>query len=382
MSNDLDFEAWIQRAKTANIVEVAQGMGAKLRRQGHEWIGACPVGCCTTDGFAISSKDRVFICRKGDAQGDIISMVGHLRGLDPKDGKEFVAICEEILGEPPPRGESRVQPRDPGIDKERREERKAAEIERQMQEKTELEIHIEKATALFNTGVAIEGTLAEDYFEEWRKLDLLAFSPHDLRYRNALDYWGFPGIKDVDEDGESYPPDKKIKLGSFPAILAAMRDLEGRITGVKRIYLDRKGKKLKPPGSTKNKAKLGTYTMGGSLVYLDQIGELLALGEGVETSVAYKMLARRGHFGDAFAPCTIAAADSLGNMASEELRLPPQVKRLILVGDSDSDPKATRAALAKAGAHHRARGIEVHVHMAPAGVDWADVVAEMAREAA
>jgi hypothetical protein len=161
-----------------------------------------------------------------------------------------------------------------------------------------------------------------------------------------------------------------------------MRDLEGRITGVKRIYLDRKGKKLKPPGSRRNSAKLGTYTMGGSLMYLDQINDLLALAEGIETAIAYKMMARRGHFGDGFAHATIAAADSLGNMASDELMLPPQVQKLILVGDSDSDPKNTRAALAKAGARFRGMGLEVHVHFAPPEMDWADVVVEMAKEAA
>jgi hypothetical protein len=304
-------------------------------------------------------------------------MVQHVREC------EFVEAVEFINETPPPRGESRLKERDPSIEKERREERRDAEIERNREEDAQLLDHIQKATRLFESGVPIEGTLAQDYFEDWRGLDIFAFSTRDLRFRNDLDYWGKPGLADKDPDGNSYPKDAYIKLGAFPAVLCAMRDLQGRITGIKRIYLDRGGKKLKPPGSPSNGAKKGTYTMSGGLVYLDEPGELLAIGEGVETTAAWKMMAREASFGEQFAHATIACADSLMNLTSEELSLPSCARSVILIGDSDSNPKTTLPLLQKAAHRFKALGLESFVHPAPNGKDWNDVLmARIKREAA
>lgn len=43
MSHDPDIQAWIDRAKARDILEVAQEQGAALKRSGGEWVGPCPV---------------------------------------------------------------------------------------------------------------------------------------------------------------------------------------------------------------------------------------------------------------------------------------------------------------------------------------------------
>ena len=68
------------------------------------------------------------------------------------------------------------------------------------------------------------------------------------------------------------------------------------------------------------------------------------------------------------------AAGSLGNMAA--LELPSVVRSLHLWTDGDSNPATMEQVLEKAARHHRHRGVIVHVHRAPAGQDWNDVLRE------
>ncbi|MBX9760185.1 MAG: hypothetical protein K2Y29_15515, partial [Beijerinckiaceae bacterium] len=111
--NDAAFEDWIQRAKDAPIMEVANMLGARLKRAGTEFAGPCPAGSAKDDGFAINQKKGVFLCRTGGAQGSSIDMVIHVNGGD------FMLACEFINGEPPPRGESRPVDADAMRDRER-----------------------------------------------------------------------------------------------------------------------------------------------------------------------------------------------------------------------------------------------------------------------
>lgn len=382
MSDDRD--DFVERAKSADILAVAEAMGAKLKKIGAtERAGPCPA-CGGTDRFSISTRDRVFNCR-GSGGGDIIAMAAHIQGLDTT--RDFIRICELILDEPTPDQKEPARPRDPAVAKERKEERRDEDRAREKQESAERAAKAGKAQALFDSGIPIEGTLAQDYLEDWRGLDLRAFSTTSLRFRNDLDYWGYPAPTAVAEDGSPLDPEMMIKLGTFPCMLAAMRDLSGRIIGVKRTYLDMSGRKLSPPGRRGNKTKLGVGNMSGGLIYLDDdIGDTLAIGEGLETTIAWRGLAREQYlFGDLAATASIACADSLGNLTGDKLQLPPQVRRLIFLGDGDSCPVTTRQLLLKAAERARGLGIEPYIHMAPTvephardwklrGKDWDDVL--------
>jgi putative DNA primase/helicase len=66
-------------AKAADMVAVAQALGAKLKRQGREMVGHCPTGCTRNgDGLQIDPGKRVFLCRPSGAKGDVIALVEHL----------------------------------------------------------------------------------------------------------------------------------------------------------------------------------------------------------------------------------------------------------------------------------------------------------------
>src|SRR5581483_11760297 len=91
------FEAWRDRARSADILDVAlrPPVGATLRGHGRERIGPCP-RCGGDDGFSINTAKQVFNCRRGGAGGDVVAMVQHVCAV------EFLAACEIINGEPPP----------------------------------------------------------------------------------------------------------------------------------------------------------------------------------------------------------------------------------------------------------------------------------------
>ena len=76
-------------AKRAPILEIAQKLGAKLKRAGAvELVGPCPL-CGGTDRFSINTKDSVFNCR-GAGGGDVVKMVEHCRGLDFDGALEWI----------------------------------------------------------------------------------------------------------------------------------------------------------------------------------------------------------------------------------------------------------------------------------------------------
>jgi hypothetical protein len=382
---DADFAAWVQKARDARIEHVAEALGIRVPARA-EYQGPCPM-CGGTDRFSINVKKQVFNCR-GAEGGDAIKMVQHVNGC------EFVEACAFINEEDPPRGNGGARERDPAIDRERREERKDAEIARQKQDEAELDAAIVAATAMFDGARAFAGTIAEDYLS--RRGVSPAFIPtaSDLRFIPNLAYWGF---KDRDAD-------ELTELGAFHCMVAAIRDVVGNIIGIHRTYLGNDGGKLKPPGDmARNKAKKIYRKSAGGLIRLGDVSETLAVGEGIETTLSWNRLRVEGFFGDIDA--SIAAGISLGNISGGAtgtmphptkkratmqngepdmdrpgILLPSQVKRLILIGDGDSDPAETAMRLKTAGARARRAGIEVLVHQAPEGSDWNDVLLDAIKQ--
>jgi len=381
---DAAFDDWVARARDANVYDVALQMGARLRKEGStEWAGPCPL-CEGDDRFAVNTKKRVFICR-GSAKGDVIAMVEHLKGCS------FVQACEIIIGEPPPKRGSTLAEPNPQIEAERRDERRDAAASQSAAEDRELASAIADATALFNRGGELRGSAAEAYLRN-RKIYPLAHQTVDLRFIPSLVYFGYP-----DRDG-----DQQVDLGTFPCMLAAIRDAQHRIIGVHRTYLDPiEPIKLRPPGDRmRNAAKKMFRKSGGGLIHLGPIGETLAVGEGIETTFAFYSL------GLGPEDLTIAAAGSLGNMSGGAtgtephpkkrgrfifngepdpskpgMIIPPQVKTLILLGDGDSDPCATRRQIITGARRFERRGGNALVAMAPDGSDWQDVLMAQSKEA-
>jgi hypothetical protein len=94
--------AYIERARGVRIEDEIARRGIKLKRQGSELVGPCPV-CGGRDRFGVSIRKQVFNCR-GAIGGDVIALVQHL------DGCDFVSAITTLTGDgvrirttPPPK---------------------------------------------------------------------------------------------------------------------------------------------------------------------------------------------------------------------------------------------------------------------------------------
>lgn len=375
---DAAFARWRDSAKAADPVAFIAGRGYKLVKQGVEWIGPCP-RCGGHDRFSINPKRGVFNCR-GFGGGDWIDMVMHV------DDCDLIAACTALTGKEPPErprnssGQSRTKSAP-------KKDERAPDPEPPVDDPQPLDQGSRGPASfleIWNGGTPVAGTHADAYLEA-RGLTVTPRWTLDLRFAPALPYFGYPKPGD----------DKLIELGSFPALLAAIRDVDGELIGVHRTYLDPDvPRKLSPPGDPKrNSPKKIVGNMKHGMIRLSPPGPLLVIGEGIETSQSAYQL---GIGGDDPA---VAAAVSLGNLSgastgsldhpSIERRkipncepdvdrpgviLPAGVEELILLGDGDSDPATTLAYLTVAGRRFRAAGLKVYVAMAPEGLDWNDVL--------
>jgi DNA primase len=98
-------DAWVEKARAVKIEDEIARRGIKLRRQGVEHVGPCPV-CGGDDRFAINPSKQVWNCRGCSKGGDNIALVQFL------DGSDFKAACATLAGEPPPKAKGNGKDRD------------------------------------------------------------------------------------------------------------------------------------------------------------------------------------------------------------------------------------------------------------------------------
>lgn len=398
------WEQFWEDAKAAPIETVAEQLGVTLRRVGPDLVGPCPLGCAKTDGFIVTPKKGIFLCRPSGETGDVIDMVVHAQGCSK------VAALELITGR------DRPDRKHEETDEERvaREERhrkikedaavRAAQAE---QEEAAKRRRDEEAVAsVLRRAVPIEGTHAEAYFRA-RELRPAKGLTCDLKFVPDLDYWGFADAK------------TKVltHLATLPAMAAIIRDVAGAVLGVHQTYFDAREprKWFAPweadvaPKDRRNQAKKirkAGETIDGGMIRLGMIGDKLAMGEGIETTLSWHAL------GYGPEDVTLAAAISLGNLAGgwtgtlphptrtnpksgkpthypngipdmdkPGVILPDHVAEVILLGDGDSERLATEGAVLTCARRYRAQGRVVSTHWAPPGMDWNDVERALRAEA-
>lgn len=177
----------------------------------------------------------------------------------------------------------------------------------------------ESARCLFHMSRPIAGTLAETY----------------LRHR---------GITGFHETGAlRYNPrcyyrlDRHSPTQTFPALIAAITDASGVLTGVQRTWLD-------PSGEDKAEIETPRRAIGqlrGNGVRFGRVNDIMAAGEGVETTLSMRCALPR---------LPMIAALSANNLAG--LLLPSTLRRLYIARDDDaagddaSDQLAQRASSA------------------------------------
>ena len=397
-------DLWAE-AKRCDMVAVAERLDAKLKRAGADWRGPCPNGCAKTDGFVVSPKKGIFLCRPSGASGDIVDMVEHVRGQGKRNALEFVigrSLPPSLSDDPPPPNDAAARAKK-RQDDESSEERNARqrmdaqrlsdfrhrEEEQRQIEEAKTKKNEEKIDAILERAVAaLESDKGKAYFKA-RGLNPRPRLCRDIRFVPDLDYWGAR----ANDDGAI------VRLATLPAIIAVIRDVSGAIIGLSQTYLDPvEPRKWRPEGSPSNSPRKILREKKGGLIRLWQRpGERLAIGEGWETVLSWHQL---GHGPE---DITIAAAVDLGNLAGKATGavphptlkdtdgkpqrmpngepdldqpgfvLPEGVEQVWLLGDYDSEVFFTAAKMAVGTRRLMGKGQEVHVHFPPTvDFDWND----------
>ena len=170
----------------------------------------------------------------------------------------------------------------------------------------------EAARRLWAIAKPIAGTLAEAYLRNRGITDLtrceaLRFHPH---------CW--------------YRPDEHAPTETWPAMIAAVTDLSGAITGAHRTW-------IAPDGLGKAPIDTPRRAMGlllGNAVRFGAAGDVLAAGEGIETMLSLRC---------ALPAMPMAAALSANHLAA--LQFPPALRRLYIARDADVAGDTAVAAL-------------------------------------
>ena len=140
-----------------------------------------------------------------------------------------------------------------------------------------------------------------------------------------------------------YRPDDHGPTETWPAMIAAVTDLRGTITGAHRTW-------LAPDGSDKAPIDTQRKAMGdllGHAVRFGNAGEVMAAGEGIETILSARQ---------ALPHMAMAAALSAAHLAA--ILFPNDLRRLYIVRDNDPAGDGARDSLVERA---NAAGIEVIV---------------------
>jgi hypothetical protein len=194
----------------------------------------------------------------------------------------------------------------------------------------------DSARRLFHAGQPIKGTLAETY----------------LRARGITYLDDLPALRFHPRC--YYRADEHAPVETWPAMLAAVTDLDGTITGVHRTWLARDGSG-KAPVATPRRA-MGRL-LGNGVRFGDVQEAFVAVGEGIETMLALR--------------CVLPSLPMIAALSANHLAatVPPRGLRRLYVAQ-DGDPAGNSAAatlIARAG---RA-GIEP-IALSPRSADFND----------
>jgi DNA primase len=284
------------------LPEIAAGVGVTLRKAGSEWLGCCPFHADRSPSFTIYDDGRRYRCFGCGADGDVLDFVQRVHGVGLREAARMLGAGDL------PRIDLPVLPPAEHADR---------------------------------SGEALR---------IWERADLAAGTPAEAYLRHR----GITG---------PIPPDirsSRLQYGMsgpfHPCLVAAVRNVEGRVSGIQRIFLrsDGLGK------ATMAKPKLSLGRVRGSAIRLGELGDgdTLTVCEGPEDGLS---LVQMG------APVVWVAC---GVTFLPAMEFPLQVRSIVIGADNDD---AGRNAADKAARAFAERGLTVQiVHPLPPHKDWND----------
>jgi hypothetical protein len=274
------------RARYA-LSELLRRDGVDLLRRGREFVGRCPFHEEKTPSFTVLDDKGFYHCFGCGAHGDAIAWRMRMHRED------FVAAVESLTGDKL-KADCVLTPR-PSVAPARMSDDGA---------------RIGFVRELWREAMAARGTLAESYL---RCRGISLELPPTLRFSTQL----------------RHAP----SASAWPAIIAGVQAANGRLCGVHRTYLARDGQGKAP--ISPNKMMLGA--VGGGAVRLARAGTELAIGEGIETCLAFMQETQISTW----------AALSTGGMRSVIVPALPLAARVYLVVDNDAAGESAADELAR-----------------------------------
>lgn len=246
------------------------------RREGHEWRARCPVH--GGKSLSVTEKDGriLLVCRAGCPQEAVIKALREAGLWGSGDGYEMPA--------PPPEPDPTEQERK--IDKAENMWEQAAPI----REGDPVWLYLK------NRGITLE---------TW---------PEDLRTHPRLDYW------EVSDAG------KPVKTGTFPAMLAVVRNPQGHPVGIHRTWIAPDGSGKAPVPSPKKLYKVHDLTRSAIRLFPPRDG-VLGVTEGVEDALSAWVLWK------------IPTWACIGTSGMKTFQPPEGIKELIVFADNDEAGK-------------------------------------------
>lgn len=184
-----------------------------------------------------------------------------------------------------------------------------------------------------------------------------------LRFHPALPYFTEEKV------GEGYK-----EIGKFPAMVGAVRDLDGNILTLHRTYLSARGGKARVPEVKKMSVVGDGVDINGSSIRLGEpVNGILGVAEGIETALS------------AFWATGIPTWSTINAQLMKSFEVPEGVETVIIWADKDKS-RTGEVAANVLKSRLEAQGILVLVMLPPApipakskSIDWNDVLMEQGR---
>lgn len=256
-------EHWQQRANQVRErlpVSAVVGRVVALRKSGSEMIGLCPFHNEATPSFTVSDKKGFCHCFGCGAHCDAIGFVMRRQGLHFREAVELLesqnGLAHLRAAAPAPAPVKARQAADEG---------KAKAVQR-----------------IWAQTVPLAAGGIVDRYLRGRCL----VPPSEYGIGDAALNGGWP--VDLRFHGGLWHPDVRREL---PAMVAAQRQPDGRLTAVHRTYLKVTGVGVTKAGTEKDKIMLGEVR--GTFIRLSPDSDRMLGGEGIETSLSAMQLFRR-----------------------------------------------------------------------------------------
>lgn len=346
----------------------------RLKQSGRSWVGRCPFHADRNPSFKVDDLRNTFRCysSKCGKSGSVIDWMIEAEGC-----RTFADAMRALGGD--------EVKRDPEHLKRLEAENARSYLKVESQIARQMEKQRRKAYQLWCKSVSLAGSVGESYLREARGLGDVHLPARRIRFIADLPYWA-----EVSQDQFEV-----IHRG--PAMLAAFQWPDGRFAALHQTWIaqDGSGKAFIELDGQALPAKKMRGPVSGSALVLSRPAAIMAVGEGIETSLSAVAVGLA-------AVCAGSKANMVGaglpdgvrephpvepgrflptvqpDLSSPRVWLPDEASMEILLADGDTkDLHSLRAELERASVRARLQGRSASILWPGKGQDLNDMLKTM-----